>query len=124
MGLAGGILINDEEESRLGLPSVNTQIPLVLQDRMFDSNNQLVYVRNMMDRMTGVLWLTISWSMVVPDMTLDVASRAYRLRVMNGSNARIYKLGWDDGTPDYRHRCRWRFAGKASDSSLCDAGSR
>jgi FtsP/CotA-like multicopper oxidase with cupredoxin domain len=28
-----------------------------------------------------------------------VSSRAYRLRVLNGSTARIYKLAWDDGTP-------------------------
>jgi FtsP/CotA-like multicopper oxidase with cupredoxin domain len=29
----------------------------------------------------------------------SLASRAYRVRVLNGSNARIYKLGWSDGTP-------------------------
>jgi FtsP/CotA-like multicopper oxidase with cupredoxin domain len=34
-----------------------------------------------------------------PDVNIDVASRAYRLRILNGSNARIYKLAWDDGTP-------------------------
>ncbi|MCX7898848.1 MAG: multicopper oxidase family protein, partial [Methylocystis sp.] len=28
-----------------------------------------------------------------------VARRVYRLRLLNASNARIYKLGWDDGTP-------------------------
>jgi blue copper oxidase len=28
-----------------------------------------------------------------------VASRAYRLRILNGSNARIYKLAWDDASP-------------------------
>jgi FtsP/CotA-like multicopper oxidase with cupredoxin domain len=30
---------------------------------------------------------------------LDVATRAYRLRLLNGSNARTYKLAWEDGTP-------------------------
>jgi FtsP/CotA-like multicopper oxidase with cupredoxin domain len=34
-----------------------------------------------------------------PNFQIDVASRAYRLRMLNGSTARIYKLGWDDGTP-------------------------
>ena len=34
-----------------------------------------------------------------PDFRIDVASCAYRLRIMNGSTARIYKLAWDDGTP-------------------------
>jgi FtsP/CotA-like multicopper oxidase with cupredoxin domain len=28
-----------------------------------------------------------------------LATRAYRLRLLNGSNARIYKLAWSDGTP-------------------------
>ena len=34
-----------------------------------------------------------------PDFVLPVATRAYRLRLLNGSNSRIYKLAWDDGTP-------------------------
>jgi hypothetical protein len=34
-----------------------------------------------------------------PDVTLPVATRAYRLRFLNGSNSRIYKLGWEDGAP-------------------------
>ena len=38
-------------------------------------------------------------TMILADARFDVASRAYRLRILNGSNARIYKLGWDDGTP-------------------------
>ena len=35
-GLAGAILINDEEEERLKLPSGEYEIPIVIQDRMFD----------------------------------------------------------------------------------------
>ena len=34
-----------------------------------------------------------------PDFRIEVSSRAYRFRMMNGSNAQIYKLAWDDGTP-------------------------
>jgi blue copper oxidase len=33
------------------------------------------------------------------DYQLSVRTEAYRLRLLNGSNARIYKIGWDDGTP-------------------------
>ena len=97
-GLAGGLIVNDEEESRLGLPAGDYEIPLVLQDRLFDSNNQLIYVRHPMDRMTGFYGDRILVN-GRPNQTLEVASRAYRLRVLNGSTARIYKLGWDDGTP-------------------------
>ena len=34
-----------------------------------------------------------------PDVVLPVATQAYRLRLLNGSNSRIYKLAWSDGTP-------------------------
>ena len=97
-GLAGAILVNDTEEAALGLPSGEYEIPIVIQDRLFDSQNQLIYVRNMHDRMMGFYGDRILVNGQA-NYQLKVASRAYRLRVMNGSNARIYKLGWDDGTP-------------------------
>jgi FtsP/CotA-like multicopper oxidase with cupredoxin domain len=31
--------------------------------------------------------------------TLDVGQRTYRIRLLNGSNARFYKLAWNDGSP-------------------------
>ena len=34
-----------------------------------------------------------------PDFVLLVATRAYRLRLLNGSNSRIYKLAWNNGMP-------------------------
>jgi suppressor of ftsI len=34
-----------------------------------------------------------------PNYTLPVENRSYRLRLLNGSNSRIYKLAWDDGSP-------------------------
>ena len=97
-GLAGGILVNDEKEKRLGLPSGDFEVPLVIQDKRFDSDNQLVYVQHMHDRMFGFYGDRILVN-GRPDFHLDVASRAYRFRVLNGSTARIYKLAWDDGTP-------------------------
>ncbi len=98
MGLAGGLIINDEEENRLGLPSGEYEIPIVLQDRAFDENNQLIYLRHRMDRMTGFYGDRVLVNGRV-EADFEVATRAYRLRIMNGSTARIYKLGWDDGTP-------------------------
>jgi FtsP/CotA-like multicopper oxidase with cupredoxin domain len=52
----------------------------------------------MMDRMMGFFGDEILVN-GRPDAAFAVASRSYRLRILNGSNARIYKLGWDDGTP-------------------------
>jgi FtsP/CotA-like multicopper oxidase with cupredoxin domain len=97
-GLAGAILINDAEEESLNLPSGEYEIPIVIQDRLFDEQNQLVYVRHMHDRMIGFHGDRILVN-GLPNYSVDVASRAYRFRVLNGSNARIYKLAWDDGSP-------------------------
>ncbi len=98
-GLAGLFLISDEEEAAAGLPGGEHDIPLVIQDRTFDAGNQLVYLpEGMLDQMMGVLGDRILVN-GRPDFTLSVASRPYRLRLLNGSNSRIYKLGWEDGTP-------------------------
>jgi len=98
-GMAGLFIVSDESEAELGLPDGDRDIPLVIQDRFFDQSNQLVYLPGgMRDRMTGMLGDTILVNGRV-DKTLEVASNAYRLRILNGSNARIYRLAWEDGRP-------------------------
>lgn len=98
-GMAGFLLVSDDEERSLGLPDGEYDIPLVIQDRTFNSSNQLVYGGNgMMDQMMGFLGNQVLVN-GQPDFTLSVSTRAYRLRLLNGSNSRIYKLAWDDGTP-------------------------
>ncbi len=98
-GLAGLFLVSDEEEQSAGLPDGEYDVPLVIQDRTFDSGNQLVYMsRNRMEQMTGFLGDLIMVN-GMPDFTLPVSTAAYRLRLLNGSNSRIYKLAWEDGRP-------------------------
>ena len=97
-GLAGLIIVSDPDEKTLNLPRGEFDQPIVLQDRSFDADNQLVYVQNMRERHMGFL----GDEMIVNGkrhFVLPVATRPYRLRVLNGSNSRLYKLGWDDGTP-------------------------
>jgi len=98
-GLAGLFLVSDDEDAAVGLPTGSYDIPLVIQDRIIDANNQFVYQAGggMManDGFLGDRILVNGR----PDFTLDVARRAYRLRLLNGSNSRVYKLAWDDGTP-------------------------
>jgi blue copper oxidase len=54
-GLAGLFIVSDEEESALGLPSGEYDLPLVIQDRLFDATNRMVYMTNgAMDQMTGL----------------------------------------------------------------------
>lgn len=97
-GLAGLITVTDGEEQKLDLPSGEYDLPLVIQDRTFNARNQLRYVHGMHGRMMGFLGDTILVN-GKPDIEFSVKSRAYRFRALNGSNSRIYKLGWDDGTP-------------------------
>jgi FtsP/CotA-like multicopper oxidase with cupredoxin domain len=98
-GLAGMLLVSDEEESALNLPSGDEELVCVLQDRQFDSANQLVYLTGgMMDQAHGFLGDRVLVN-GRHQLALALTTRAYRLRVLNGSNARIYKLAWSDGTP-------------------------
>jgi FtsP/CotA-like multicopper oxidase with cupredoxin domain len=98
-GLAGLFLVSDDKEEAAGLPSGEHDVPLVLQDRAFDRSNQLIYLSgHHMEQMNGFLgdWILVNGQ---PDFILPVATRAYRLRLLNGSNSRIYKLAWKDNSP-------------------------
>jgi FtsP/CotA-like multicopper oxidase with cupredoxin domain len=98
-GLAGLLLVSDDEEAAAGLPSGAHEIPFVIQDRVFDQSNQLVYLPDgMMDQMTGFLGEEILVN-GQRNFELRLSDSAYRFRILNGSNSRIYKLGWGDGTP-------------------------
>ena len=43
-GLAGLFIVSDEEEAALALPPGEYDLPLVIQDRVFDDDNQMVYM--------------------------------------------------------------------------------
>ncbi len=93
-GLAGLLVVRDSEEDALALPSEGAELLCVLQDRRFDARNQLVFHGGgMMEMMNGFL----GDRMLVngrPQPTTDVDAGWQRVRLLNGSNARIYKLAW------------------------------
>jgi blue copper oxidase len=97
-GLAGLVIVTDTEEKALRLPEGTSELLCVLQDRRFDAANQLVYSAGMMDMETGFLGSRVLVN-GVPAPTWFLDARAYRIRFLNGSNARIYKLTWSDGRP-------------------------
>ncbi len=100
-GLTGLLLVGDDAERALDLPDGAQDVPLVLQDRTLGSDNQFAYIEAgmpMMQRMMGFLGDRILVN-GRPDFVLPVATRAYRLRLLNASSARVYKLAWRDGTP-------------------------
>ena len=121
-GLAGLFIVSDEEEQAAQLPAGEYDLPLILQDRSFDKENRLVFLSDgqagremrgggmigggmmgggMMDMMTRMMGFLGDRILVNgrPEATLSVATRPYRFRLLNGSNARIFKLAWDDGSP-------------------------
>lgn len=101
-GLAGLVIVTDDDEAALAMPAGAQDLPLILQDRRFDQDNQLVYIPDgmagMMDQMMGLLGDRILVN-GQPDVTLPVATQPYRLRLLNGANARIFKLAWSNGAP-------------------------
>jgi FtsP/CotA-like multicopper oxidase with cupredoxin domain len=104
-GLAGLLIVTDPEEDALELPAGAGELLCILQDRRFDAANQLVYAQNMTGGMAGMMQTMNGWlgdRLLVngrAQPTIDVDRRTYRVRILNASNARIYKLAWSDGTP-------------------------
>jgi spore coat protein A len=100
-GLAGLYFIRDdldtgEDGNPLGLPAGPYEIPLVLQDKTFNADGSMFYPTQ------GVTAFHPEW---VPEFFGDVAvvnaqiwpfvdvePRRYRLRIVNGSQARFYNL--------------------------------
>ena len=77
----------------------------------------------MMDQMMGFLGNSVLLN-GRPNFTLSAASRAYRLRLLNGSNSRIYKLGWADGTPLTVIGTDGGLLERARSKGICCIGSR
>jgi blue copper oxidase len=97
MGMAGLLSVWDDDEA-LAVPGASTganDIPLVIQDRNFDSNNQILYNPN---NMWGYLGSRILVNGKV-NAAFTLEPRGYRLRLLNGSNARTYKLAWSNNMP-------------------------
>lgn len=139
-GLAGVLVVSDDEDSALALPRGASDLPLVIQDRDWGADNRFAYpgaggpgttageadgggmgggmmprggmmgrmmggggmmsggMGAMMTRMMGFFGRSILVN-GRPDAAFEVAAHAYRLRLLNASNARTYKLAWSDGRP-------------------------
>ncbi|MGE5463054.1 MAG: multicopper oxidase domain-containing protein [Syntrophothermus sp.] len=97
MGLAGLFTVWDPAEDLI-VPGASTganDIPVIIQDRNFDRNNQILYNPNMMWGYLGSRILVNGKA----NATFSLEPRAYRMRLLNGSNARTYKLTWSNGMP-------------------------
>ena len=94
-GLAGIYLIRDAAEDALNLPKGDYEIPLLIQDRLFNTDGSLQYPVAVGG--THPLWIPEFFgdTVLVNGKVwpyLEVEPRKYRFRLVNGSNARFYHL--------------------------------
>lgn len=94
-GFTGLFIVDDDNEIPLGLPRGQFDVPLVLQDRRSADQPQFTYAPSMMDTMNGYLGDLVVVN-GTPDPYFEVSRTLYRFRLVNGSNARVYKIGLAD----------------------------
>jgi FtsP/CotA-like multicopper oxidase with cupredoxin domain len=93
LGLAGAFIIRDAEEDALALPSGPYEVPLVIRDASFDNQGNLAYnpttsgFNGRFPLVNGTLR---------PGLRVDRG--VYRFRVLNGANARVFRLALSNGT--------------------------
>jgi len=104
-GLAGLWIVRDQRERELDLPEGPPfEVPLLLQDRNFGQDQDGVLTGELVHKtdpgtMEAFAPFTVVNGKVWP--VLDVLSATYRLRVINGSNARTFRLVLlRDGRPE------------------------
>lgn len=100
MGLAGNYLITSAAEQALPLPKGKFDIPLGIQDKFFLRDGSIVYprhdgVRPLEQGVFGDVILVNG----TPKPFLRVARRKYRFRLLNCSNARVYRFRLSTGEP-------------------------
>jgi len=98
-GLAGFYLIRDHHERALNLPSGSFEIPLLIQDRSFHEDGSLSYPVGHEAGITPSIITSFFGDTIVVNGKvwpfLEVEPRKYRFRLLNGSNARFFRLTLD-----------------------------
>ena len=95
-GLAGLIIVRDEEEAALDLPRTYgvDDIPVVIQTKTFDTDKQIVLGTSALD--TEVL------ANATRDAYINVPAQIIRLRLLNGASQRMFELGLTNDMPFYQ----------------------
>ena len=95
LGLAGFLLVSDGQDAARGLPTGARDLPLLLADKRLNGGT-LQYSPGMADMMSGFLGNAVLVNgRLAP--TLAVEPAVVRLRLLNGSNARILNPAFADG---------------------------
>lgn len=111
-GLAGFYLLRDPQDPwespqapcGFSLPSGKYEIPLVLQDRIFNTDGSVYYPEEGVAPSVHPYWVPgyIGDCLLVNGKVwprLTVERKRYRFRLLNGSNERVYNLSFATGMP-------------------------
>ncbi|WP_142503000.1 multicopper oxidase CueO [Klebsiella sp. 2680] len=102
MGLAGLVVITDEESEKLLLPKQwgIDDVPVIVQDKKFTSSGEIDYQLDMMSAAVGWFGDTLLTNgAIYPE---HAAPRGWlRLRLLNGCNARSLNFSTSDNRPMY-----------------------
>ena len=100
LGLAGMMIVSDGADRDRGLPATygDDDLPIVLQDKRFGRNGELVYAPTMMDIMHGFQGDTLLVNGTI-DPVANVPAGVVRLRLLNAANARNFDLRFTDRRP-------------------------
>jgi blue copper oxidase len=100
-GLAGAFVVRDEVDTGLGgnplgLPTGTHEVPLVIRDASFDSSGGLQFSSKSSGFFGNTPLVNGTYN---PFLSVDKA--IYRFRILNGCNARIWRLALNNGAPFY-----------------------
>lgn len=97
-GLQGLFVIRDEAEEKLNLPTGKYEVPLLLFDRFLRKDGQLEYPVSGNPKSPWVPEVFSNVMLANGKLApyLEVEPRKYRFRLMNGSNARFFRLSFGD----------------------------
>ncbi len=100
LGLAGVFIVEDDEEialqKALDLTLGSTDIPLLIQDKRVNEDGALHYAPTDDESFGGYFGNEVFVNLT-PRPYFDAATRIYRFRIINGSNARAYRLAFANG---------------------------
>ncbi|MGE0853013.1 MAG: multicopper oxidase domain-containing protein [Hyphomicrobiaceae bacterium] len=99
-GLAGMMIVSDGADRERGIPATYgiDDLPIMLQDKRFGRNGEIVYQPDMMDIMHGFQGDTLLVNGVVRPVA-SVPAGFVRLRLLNAANARNFDLRFADRRP-------------------------
>lgn len=93
-GFAGFFIVRDPAEN-YNLPSGAYDVPLCIQDRRIADIPGFPYNPGNPESVWGMLGDTVLVN-GTPDAYFEVSKTLYRFRLLNGSNARVYKIAFSD----------------------------